>query len=234
MSRTLTPTQAGVHLRQGAEQHEELHDDMDCSSPSMAECPSSTLNAAPLLQPDPVHCSPPQSLLCGQVLTSSTRGTLHCHQQHWSRSDNQQKAPGAAQQLQTPNPNSVSVPSPFPVPRCSQTYQQQQQTGFAPQQQPDLLKQQRQGQILQHSNAHLLQSTLRSRLKSPEISRDKLEALRAKAIASTATLTDLEPDDMHSLQLSITASQCRRGSDHAHMHSTLAPATGARRHSSHI
>lgn len=71
---------------------------------------------------------------------------------------------------------------------------------------------------------------------SLELTAERLQQLRAKALASTSRLTELEPEDLASLQLSITASQARRGSaDHtpSHLHSARAAAE-ARRHSSHI
>jgi hypothetical protein len=93
-----------------------------------------------------------------------------------------------------------------------------------PQQQP-------QQQLLQHPTPQQQQQ-----LRPLELSAERLQQLRAKALASTSRLTELEPEDLASLQLSISASQARRGSaDHtpSHLHSARAAAE-ARRHSSHI
>jgi len=72
---------------------------------------------------------------------------------------------------------------------------------------------------------------------SLELSRQALEALRARALASTNQLTCLTQEDLHSLQLGLTS---RRGSCDSHTPSGLHEATrpptppALRRHSSHI
>jgi hypothetical protein len=76
---------------------------------------------------------------------------------------------------------------------------------------------------------------------SPELSRHRLDELRAKALASTRQLTCLTQEDLHSLQLGLASP--RRGSvDSSHAPSGLqhegarglSPPPALRRHSSHI
>jgi hypothetical protein len=113
---------------------------------------------------------------------------------------------------------------PWVLPQHPQHHMVQQ----GPQQQP-------QQQLLQHPAPQ--QDQHQQQLLRPlELSAERLQQLRAKALASTSRLTELEPEDLASLQLSISASQARRGSaDHtpSHLHSARAAAE-ARRHSSHI
>jgi hypothetical protein len=93
-------------------------------------------------------------------------------------------------------------------------------------------QQQMRQQLLQPPEQHQQEQHMRSL----ELTAERLQQLRAKALASTSRLTELEPEDLASLQLSISASQARRGSaDHnpSHLHSARAAAE-ARRHSSHI
>jgi hypothetical protein len=104
-----------------------------------------------------------------------------------------------------------------------------------------------QQQHVQHSSCsgHAQQrrsdsSTRVARQGSPELSRQKLEELRAKALASTHQLTCLTQEDLHSLQLGLAS---RRGSVDSHAPSGLQQEgsrdeegipPALRRHSSHI
>jgi hypothetical protein len=114
------------------------------------------------------------------------------------------------------------------APECVNPQQQQQQ-----QQQPSS----RPGHGQQRRSDS---SMLAARQGSPELSRQKLEELRAKALASTHQLTCLTQEDLHSLQLGLAS---RRGSVDSHAPSGLQQEgsrdeqgipPALRRHSSHI
>lgn len=203
--------------------------EMECSSGN--DSPDSiTCSAAMPLQVGLEEAA--SSLLCTEVLPGNSQD-LHTI----NRQQQQQQQHCAANEADQ-QPASGLEPSPWLVnPMHDHAQKPYKQHHEAPLQRLQTQQQQRQQQsqlpLPQQNPSQMLPP--QSKLRLPELSQDRLEALRAKAIASTSKLTDLEPEDLHSLQISLNASQCRRGSDRMHMNSTLAPAAACiRRHSSHI
>lgn len=223
-------------------------DDMDCSSASsVVESETSSSQQGPLdpgLQIGMDQDQAASALLCREVLfpagdngAAGAVGSMHAH-------DQQSYGGRARHNMQLPFFNQGAAEPVF-GPAVSHTEQQQQQglgqcgdagsSGGSSLGQPPLPPQHQQRRS----------SMLAARQGSPELSRQKLEELRAKALASTHQLTCLTQEDLHSLQLGLAS---RRGSVDSHTPSGLQPAEqqqrqgvpscalppALRRHSSHF
>jgi hypothetical protein len=230
----------GINQGQQQQQHEQLpvlpprpvtpwdmsSDDMDCSSASsVVDSDASSSQQGPL---DPGgsqlgldHDQAASALLCREVLVPAEDEGGSMTQGQQQQQDLRGYGRRARQNVQLPFFSQAAAEQQQGASQCSGGPGQQQQ-------------QQRRS------------SLLAARQGSPELSRQKLEELRAKALASTHQLTCLTQEDLHSLQLGLAS---RRGSVDSHTPSGLQPSgqqqqvqqgemdptpPGLRRHSSHI
>jgi hypothetical protein len=199
-------------------------DDMECSSSSSLGDSNGTLNAgtagaegpdfatsvlfAQAPQPSrPKNVVPVHHQQMRHSKRATEQSTLPAHRgpQH---SQQQSKSTGQSPSAQLPAPQyGVSMQIQACTAGSLRHVQQQQQQHTVAGHLPFAA-------CLQVPQQQLLQpgQQVPCKLKHPELSRERMEALRAKALASTSKLTtSLDPEEVYSLQLSITASNSRRG-----------------------